>query len=278
MKYADLHVHTFYSDSTFSPEEVVTCAKEKGLSAIAICDHDSVSGVDPCMEIGSALGVEIIPGIELTVEKVDAEIHLLGYFMDYRVEWFGKKLKEIQLGRINRIHKMVEKLNAANVRIDADDVFKLAGKGSVGRLHLAQALLKAGSIRTIREAFDKYIGFLKPCYVPNIRFTPHEAIDTILKVGGVPVLAHPNIMGKDEYLPELVECGLRGIEVYHTDHRSAAIKHYEELAKEYDLLLTGGSDCHGLGKGKVLLGGVMVPYTLVEKLREESDRIKRDYR
>ncbi len=124
MKYADLHVHTFYSDSTFSPEEAVSCARDRGLAAIAICDHDSVDGIEPCREVGDRLGVEIVPGIEMTVEKADAEIHILGYFMDCSLKWFRDKLKELQAGRINRIHKMVEKLCSAGVPLEAEDVFK----------------------------------------------------------------------------------------------------------------------------------------------------------
>lgn len=278
MKYADLHVHTHYSDSTFSPEEVVACAKDKGLAAIAICDHDSIDGIDPCKEIGKELDVEIIPSVELTVEKEEAEIHLLGYFIDYELGWLRKKLKSTQDYRVDRVHKMVEKLRKEGINIDASDVFKLAGKGSVGRLHVAQALIKSGEIKTYREVFDKYIGFLKPCYVSNVRFTPKEAIDMVLKAGGVPVVAHPYTMGKHDYIPELVQCGLRGIEVYHTDHRASIVKRYEEIAKEYGLLMTGGSDCHGMGKGRIMLGGVRVPYTLVEKLKSESEKIRREYR
>lgn len=273
MKYADLHVHTFYSDSTFSPEEVVSCARDKGLSAIAICDHDSVDGIEPCQKIGALVDLEIIPGIELTVEKADAEIHLLGYFIDWKAGWFQERLKEIQGSRIDRIYKMVEKLNGANIKVDPEDVFKLAGKGTVGRLHLAQAILKTGKVKSFREIFDKYIGFLRPCYVSNVRFSPEEAIGMLLEVGGVPVLAHPNVMGKDEYIPELIEYGLKGIEVYHTDHKNHAVKRYEKLAKQYNLLMTGGSDCHGLGKGRVLLGEVRVPYELVDRLREASGKI-----
>ncbi len=278
MKYADLHVHTYYSDSTFSPEEVVACAKDKGLSAIAICDHDSVDGIEPCMAVGEELDVEIIPSVELTIEKKDAEIHILGYFIDYKLESLRKKLKNTQDFRIDRIHKMVDKLADHGIKIKAEDIFNLAGKGSVGRLHVAQALIKSGKVRTYKEVFDKYIGFLKPCYVSNIRFSPQEAMDLVLKAGGVPVVAHPDIMGKDEYIRELIGCGLKGIEVYHTDHKTAAVKHYEDLAKEYGLLMTGGSDCHGMGKGRVLLGGVRVPYELVDKLREESEKIRREYR
>ena len=277
MKYADLHVHTFYSDSTFSPEEVVACARDRGLSAIAICDHDSVEGIEPCRKIGDELGVEIVPGIELTVEKEDAEIHILGYFMDCNLGWFRDKLKQLQAGRIDRINAMVEKLCSEGIDMAAEDVFALAGRGTVGRLHLALAILKTGKVKTIRDIFEKYIGFKKCCYVANIRFTPQEAIGMILKTGGVPVLAHPGCMNKDHYIPELIECGLLGIEAHHTDHRASAIKRYEAIAKEHNLIITGGSDCHGLGKGRVMLGEVRVPYSVVEQLKEASQRIRDEH-
>lgn len=278
MKYADLHVHTFYSDSTFSPEEVVACAKEKGLDAIAICDHDSIDGIAQCEAAGAQIGVKIIPGVELTAEKIDAELHILGYFIDWEEMEFKRRLKVIQESRVSRIYKMVERLAGVNVKMDPKDVFALAGKGSVGRLHLAQAMLKAGKIRRIKDAFEKYIGFLKPCYVPNIYLSPQDAIKLIAGVGGVPVLAHPCTIGKDEYIKELVEYGLKGIEVYHTDHDAGAVRRYEEIARDYGLLTTGGSDCHGLGKGRVLMGSVRVPYELVEKLKEEAGKIANDHR
>ena len=274
MKFADLHIHTDFSDSTFSPEEVARCAGERGLSAIAICDHDCVDGIAPCADAASSLGIEVIPGIELTVEKEDAEIHILGYFIDWKTEWFRKRLKDMQEARIGRIHRMVEKLNAAGIDVKAEDVFKLAGRGTVGRLHLAQAMLKTGKVKSFKEAFNKYIGFAKPCYAYHAKFSALEAMELLLKVGGVPVLAHPGIMNKDEYIPELVGLGLRGIEVYHTDHNAGTVRRYEELAKQYGLLMTGGSDCHGMGKGKPLIGTTRVPYELVEKLKAESEKIR----
>lgn len=278
MKYADLHVHTFYSDSTFSPEEVAACAHKNALSGIAICDHDCIDGIEPCAAAAKPYGIEVIPGIELTVEKADAEIHILGYFMDCARDWFRKKLKTMQHARLERIRLMAEKLKDAGFKITADDIIAMAGKGTVGRLHVAQAMLKTGKVRSMFECFNKYIGFMKPCYVSNVRFSPKEAIGMILKAGGVPVLAHPDVTGKDEYIPELVECGLRGIEAYHTEHKEHAVKRYEDLAKTYNLLITGGSDCHGLGKGRVLLGGVRVPYAVVERLREEAVKVKHEYR
>ena len=279
IKYADLHVHTFYSDSTLSPEEVVSCAKEKGLAAIAICDHDTVDGIGPCMAIGLEKGVEIIPGIEMSVEKVDAEIHILGYFIDWKQDWLRKKLKEIQDSRVERLFIMIKKLNAMGVKIDAEEVFRIAvNKGSVGRLHVAKAMLNYGAIKSLREAFDKYIGFAKPCYVPYTKLSPKETMELILKAGGVPVIAHPALIGNDDYIGEFIDHGLRGLEVYHTDHKPHISKRYEAMAEELGLVMTGGSDCHGMGKGRILMGTVRVPYELVEKLREEARKIKDEYR
>lgn len=270
MKYADLHVHTYYSDSTFSPEEVLSAAKDKALSAIAICDHDTTDGVEPCAKIGMESGIEVIPGIELTVEKPDAEIHILGYMIDYRLQWLQKKLKTIQEGRVKRIYKMLERLDAEGIKIAAKEVFDIAGRGSVGRLHLARAILNSGAAKNFREVFEKYLGFGRSCYVPNIKFEPKEAIEMVIQAGGVPVIAHPGILSRDEYIPELVSCGLKGIEVYHTDHNTSTTRHYEELADSLGLIKTGGSDCHGAGKGRVLIGTVRVPYEIVERLKAEA--------
>lgn len=279
IKYADLHVHTFYSDSTFSPEEVVSRAKEMGLAAIAICDHDTVDGIDPCMAIGREKGVEIIPGIEMSVEKMDAEIHILGYFIDWKQDWLRKKLKEIQNSRVERLFVMIEKLKAAGVNINVEEVFRIAvNKGSVGRLHVAKAMLNSGAIKSLREAFSKYIGFAKPCYVPYVKLSPKDTMELILKAGGVPVIAHPDLIGNDGYIGEFISHGLRGLEVYHTDHKPHVSKRYEAIARELGLIMTGGSDCHGMGKGRVLMGTVRVPYELVEKLKEEAKKIKDEYR
>lgn len=273
-KYADLHVHTFYSDSTFSPEEVINCAADKGISCIAICDHDCVDGIEPCVRAGNKKGIEVIPGVELTVEKDNNEIHILGYFIEWREKWLKDKLKVIQEGRIARMKKMIEKLKEIDIHVDINRVFEISGRGSVGRLHLAYAMVEAGAVKNLQGAFRKYIGHLKPCYVKNINFSPREAIEVILKARGVPVLSHPHITGKDEFIPEFVKYGLKGIEAYHTDHNSGVKIKYEKIAGDLGLIITGGSDCHGMGKGRVLMGGVKVPYGLVERLKEEARRIR----
>lgn len=275
-KYADLHVHTNFSDGTFTPEEVVRCAKAKGLDSIAICDHDCTDAIDPAIAYAKTVSLEIIPGVELTVIENSREIHVLGYFISWHNENFAKILERVQKERIDRMQAMINKLKKFRIKVDMERVMEIAGnKGSVGRLHLAQALLEIKAVHSIKAAFNKYIGDMGPCYVEDVGFEAKEAIDLILSVGGVPVLAHPKSIGDDLVIIDFIKYGIRGIEVYHTDHVSSVSKKYVRLAREHNLLITGGSDCHGFGKGRVLLGEVKVPYELVEKLRQESDMRKK---
>lgn len=275
MKYADLHVHTIFSDGTFTPEGVVRLAKEKGLSCISICDHDSVDGIDPAIEEGKRVGIEVIPGVELTVIKDKKEIHVLGYFVSWKETWFARILKRVQRERIARIKKMIRKLKRLNVIVKYKKVMEIAGgKGSLGRLHLAQALMASGAVSSIQMAFDKYIGDLKPCYVEDIGFSAREAVKIISKAKGIPVLAHPATIRDDALVQKLIGYGIRGIEVFHSDHASSKSKKYELMAKDYGLLVTGGSDCHGLAKRKILMGCVKIPYVLVEELKKSRPREK----
>lgn len=265
---ADLHVHTNFSDGTFSPEEVIQHASKIKLSCIAICDHDVLDAIGPCLAAGEKYGVEVIPGVEVTAEKQGCEIHMLGFYIDRKDEAFRAKLAQLCAQREKRIYDMIDKLKKHKINLDPGEVFKLSGKGSIGRLHLARMLYKKGYVATVDDAFRKYIGNNKSCYVGKINLTPEEAIDEIIKARGIPVLAHPGVMGKDEFIPSYIKHGLMGIEVYHTDHPPAAARRYEAMAKENNLLMTGGSDCHGLGKGRVLMGVVTVGYELVERLKD----------
>jgi len=273
VKKADLHVHTYYSDGTFSPKEAVAEAKRSNLDAIAITDHDCTDGIGEAMEAARGCGLEVIPGVEITCEKNNTEIHMLGYFIDPTSIPLAELLKTLRASRIKRIHTMVERLKREGVEISPDAVFELASKGTVGRLHLATALYNKGLVSSTKEAFQRYIGDDAPCSVRRFNVSPQEAIGAILRSGGVPVYAHPKVMGHDEFIPEFMKAGLRGIEVFHTDHPNSTSHRYSTLAQKYGLLITGGSDCHGSGKGKKLMGGVTVPYSLVEELRREHRQI-----
>lgn len=267
IKFADLHVHTSLSDSTFSPEEVIQHAAHYGLSAVAITDHDCVSGISPTIKFASHYDIEVIPGVELTAEIEDCEVHILGFYIDWQNKWLMGELEKICQIRVERIHKMVERLRQSGINITAQEVLELSGKGSVGRLHLARVLEKKGCVSSIEEAFKKLIGDGCPCYVKRLRPTPKEAIGMINKVGGIAVLAHPHTMYGDTLIPQLIQDGIKGIEVYYSDQSEFAIRRYEDLAHKHNLIITGGSDCHGLGKGEVSMGKVKIPYELVEKLK-----------
>jgi len=264
---ADLHIHTTFSDGTFSSEEIVRLAKKAGLKTISITDHDTVDGIEPGIKEGEKLGVEVIPGIEFTTEVPEAEIHILGYYIDYKLPQLKEILKKIQEDRISRIYKIVEKLDKLGVRLNSQRVFEIAGHGSAGRPHVARALIEAGHVRSIRQAFDKYLNYGAPAYVAHFRLTPEEAIKLILEAKGIPVLAHPAVSNFDSIIPDLLAAGLKGIEVYYSGHSREDKKHYLGLARKYNLLVTGGSDFHGLANYReVELGETTIPDELVDEL------------
>lgn len=272
-KFADLHVHTSLSDGTFSPEKVVEYSKKMGLDAIAITDHDCVAGIGCALVAARDIGVEIVPGVELTAELGDGEIHILGYFIDWQDVSFIKKLDEITKVREERAKEILKKLNEHKLDVSEKELFDLSGVGSVGRLHIARLLLKKGFVPSIAQAFVRYLGDGKPCYVKKFKLTPAEAVGMIKGVGGVPVLAHPmTIYAGDKTVEDilglLVKDGIQGIEVYHSDHKKRYEIKLKALAEKYNLAVTGGSDCHGFGKKEVLIGKVKIPYELVENLRK----------
>ena len=270
----DLHLHTKFSDGTLSPEEVIIEAQRKGFTIVSICDHDCTDGVEPAVQAGLKYGVRVIPGVEITAEQENLEIHILGYFMDCKDEKFKEKLAEIRKSRIKRIYDMIEKLKEFDINVSAEDVFMLSKDGSVGRPHLARILLNEGFVNSEEEAFRKYLGDKAPCYVRRFNVVPEEAINSIVEAKGIPVYAHPKVTGRDDFIPGFVKAGLRGIEAYHSDHALSDSKHYEELAARYNLLVTGGSDFHGDVKKNVFIGKVDIPYRLVEELEKEARKIQ----
>ena len=270
----DLHVHTYYSDGTFSPEDVVRGAARRGLAAVAVCDHDCTDAVEECQRIAPKYGIEIVPGVEITAEIEGIEVHILGYLIDIKSRLLGELLKGLRESRVQRIYTMIEKLKEHNVNISPESVFSLSTRGTIGRLHLAAALYNARKVSSIREAFIKYLADDAPCYVARFCAMPDRAISTILKSGGVPVYAHPGAMGRDDFIPAFMKAGLRGLEVYHADHTKKTTQYYTNLAQKYGLLITGGSDSHGDHKGSI--GRVSMPYSTVEELKKESQEIRKE--
>ena len=273
MKFADLHVHTVFSDGTSTPEEVVIGAAKNGLAAISVADHDTVGSTDRALTAGKEYGVEVLPAIELTAEYRGIEIHMLGYLIDYRNKLLIEKLDFLKRIRIERIYKIVDKLHALGMPLQAEDVFALANEGVPGRLHVARVMAVQGFVKNIYGAFKQYIGDSCPAYVGGFRFTPSEAIQLIKAAGGIPVLAHPYLLKDDQLILEFIGCGLMGLEVYYLEHSQGMINYYLEMAGKYNLLVTGGSDFHGQAKPEVALGMLKLPYERVEKLKEAKARL-----
>jgi predicted metal-dependent phosphoesterase TrpH len=265
-KYADLHLHTNFSDGTFSPEQVVVEASRLGLAAIAITDHDIVDGIEPALSAGERYGVEVIPGVELSAESGGEEVHILGFYMDWRDRQFQQKLQEFRESRRIRAMRMVDKLNQLGVDIEYHDVLKRADSSSIGRPHVAAALVERGHVATVSQAFYRFLGDGGPAYMPKQKLSPAEAIAMILDVGGIPVLAHPGYL-QQNIVPELASFGLMGLEAFHPYHDAQLSDYYCDLAKQHNLLITGGSDCHGQGKGKMVMGSIRLPYDHVDALK-----------
>ncbi|MFH0877152.1 MAG: PHP domain-containing protein [Candidatus Omnitrophota bacterium] len=265
-KFADLHIHTYYSDGTFSPSEVVAQAAKCGLATIAITDHDTVEGID--LARSAAGDCEVLTGIELTAEFDGKEIHILGYLLDHRDVAFLNMLKEMRQVRVMRIHEMCKKLKKCGLNLEPDDVFSLTKGGSVGRLHLARAMFEKGLVFSIADAFARFIGDRGPAYVGKFKMSPKEAIAWIKKTKGIPVLAHPYTISDRSLIIDFVKAGIMGIEAYYPEHSSYQADEFMKIAKKYDLLITGGSDCHGEAKSEVHLGKVKLPYEYVEKLKQ----------
>ncbi|MDD5155499.1 MAG: PHP domain-containing protein [Candidatus Omnitrophica bacterium] len=268
MRYADLHTHTLFSDGTYTPQGLVEEALKQGLDAVSITDHDNVCGIAPALEAAKHSGPEVIPGIELSAEYNCREVHILGYFIDYGSQRLAKELAVLKNNRISRIHKIVEKLDASGIKLEAQSIFDIAASGTPGRMHVALAMVKQGAAGSVYEAFEKYIGDKGPAYVCGFRFSPLEAIRLIRECGGVAVLAHPYLIDDDELIPQLVKSGLQGLEVYYPEHTQSMVNFYLSLARQHNLAVTGGSDFHGKLKPQVKIGSIKIPYELVEELRK----------
>lgn len=267
MKFADLHLHTQFSDGTFTPEELVLHAQNHGLACIALTDHDTVEGCERAAAACAAVKMEFITGAELTAEHEDTEVHIIGYFLDTKNPTLIQRVAHFQAVRQNRIYEMVAALNKLGVSLKAEAVFALANCKSPGRPHVARTLVKEKLVGSLDEAFERFLKKGRPAWIPKTKMSALEAVELIHSASGLAVMAHPGLNRTDEIIPDLVDSGLDGIECFHTKHSTAMSERYLEIADQYHLLVTGGSDCHGFSKAKPLIGTVRLPYEHVEKLK-----------
>ncbi|MGM0409320.1 MAG: PHP domain-containing protein [Bacillota bacterium] len=271
---ADLHLHSTYSDGSYTPEELVKEAVEKDFKTIAIADHDTVEGVAKAKEVAKNFDIEIIPAIEFSTFRDKAEIHILGYFIDYNDSNLLKESKKIFSARKERAREMVELLNKTGVKISFEQVKNIAGDDYLGRPHVAKAMIKEGYINEIGEAFtEDYIGNGGKAYVPKYKLSPEKAIEIINNAGGIAVIAHPEFINHGEAMgfediKELKKDGLQGIEVYQSKHDKKAVKKYKKIAENLDLLITGGSDFHGENSSDVNLGDIRLSDERVVELKK----------
>jgi len=244
----DLHIHSDFSDGKYSPARVVEYAAQNGLNIIALTDHDTVDGVDEAlMAAGSVKNVQVVPGVEFSTWLGEDELHILGYGIDYTHQELAGLLRIARQNRKHRVAQMLETLKAHNVSLRLDDVKNGLRSVSLGRLHVAHALKEQRYVYTIREAFDRYLSYDTGVIslVGEYFIAAPEAVRTILQAGGLPVLAHPTIELFDRYLPSLLKCGLRGVEVFKSSRPVIEEYYFETVAKDKNLLITGGSDWHG---------------------------------
>jgi predicted metal-dependent phosphoesterase TrpH len=268
--FADLHLHTCFSDGTYTPRQLAAEARRHDLAALALTDHDTVEGCTPMARACAEQNIEFVPGTELTAEVEGTEMHLPGYLLDVEHPELLLEMKRFQAVRQERIREMVARLNELNIPIEAEAVFSLANCQSPGRPHVARALVQAGHCATLDEAFERFLKKHRPAWVPKFKVSARAAIALVHRAGGVAVLAHPGLHRQDDFIPALVEEGLDGLECFHSKHSPSAAARYVDMAQRYNLLITGGSDCHGMNKGEPLIGTVRIPYRFVEILKERA--------
>lgn len=269
MSQVDLHLHSTASDGRFSPEAVVGKAAALGLAVISLTDHDSVDGIAPALEAARAFPrLRVIPGIEISTDMPDGEAHVLGYFIDYTSDELRSALERFRSSRQRRAKAMIAKLGALGIHLDWQRVREIAGDGSIGRPHIAQAMLEKGYITSLKEAFTGYLEHGGPAYVARDKMTPAEAVALILQSNGLPVLAHPfTVTDPEALVAELKAAGLVGVETYYKAYTADEIKTLVSLADRHGLITTGGSDYHGLDDSdETMLGGVEVPLASAERL------------
>lgn len=268
----DLHVHTTASDGEETPANVVLRAIEAGLAGIAITDHDTIDGLEPAQRFieENRLALDLIPGIELNTDYGEDEVHILGYFIDFTNEYLRHRLSEIRNQRYSRAEKMIAKLNDMGIKIEFEQVQKVALGNLIGRPHIARVLCNNGYADSSEEAFRLYIERGRPAYVPRYKFLPAEAIALIKQTGGIAVLAHPGLIKEYAKIYECIKLGIEGLEIYYPKHTQEQKQDLMVIAQENNLLITGGSDFHGPGssESRKKLGSAGIDENLINRIRE----------
>jgi len=265
---ADLHIHSDQSDGLFSYKKIIDYSTKIGLKAISITDHDNISALEHAENYANINDLEFIPGIEISARSRNSDLHMLGYFIDYKNKSLIEYVSLFQNERSKRAEKIVRCLNNIGIPLSFEAVVNYAQQGSIGRPHIAGALVKEGLINSYQEAFNKYIGDGRPCVIPKYKISPQESISLINRAGGICVLAHPGDDVRGGVIFDLVKAGLDGIETIHPRHSQKQVDYFRNVVKKYNLLETGGSDCHGKNNGDIFIGRMNVPYAFVEKMKE----------
>jgi len=269
----DLHIHTTASDGQLSPTEVVQTAIASGMVAIAITDHDTTDGIEEALAAAKGTELEVIPGVEVSADVSPAEVHILGYYLEHQNLVLGGRLATFREARLRRAQRMVEKLAGLGLPLNWERVQTIAGEASVGRPHVARALLEKGYVSSVDEAFDRYIRRNGPAYVDRFKIKPAEAVRLVLAAGGVPVLAHPLYVS--HLVPGLVPHGLCGLEAYYSGYTPDETRFLLGLCAKYGLVATGGTDFHGdVVQPGHEIGGVIVPPELLKGLRARRERLQ----
>ena len=276
----DLHVHSYFSDGTKSPAELVELASQTGVSAIALTDHDTMDGVAEAQAVSGKYDVEVIPGVEISVVHEDLVLHILGYYVNPLQENMAKALSKLQQARDRRNEKIIIKLQELGIDASMEELREISGTGQTGRPHIAKILMNHGVVRSFPQAFDQYLAKGQKAYVGRFAYSAKEAISFIGQAGGLAVLAHPVQIDKtlcvlNALLPKLRSYGLRGIETYYPSQKKKMQKRIRKFAESNDLFLTGGSDYHGdIRPGTRLAGGhnVYVPPALLDIMKEKLEQ------
>ncbi len=272
----DLHTHTTASDGSLAPEELVQMAKQQGVTTLAVTDHDTIAGLSRARVAGEQVGVDVIPGIEISCLYGDVELHILGYFINPDDPHLAPALTRYWASREDRNPRIVQRLQELGCDLSYADVKAIAGSATVGRPHIAQALIRKGYVKSVSEAFDRYLADDAPAYIPRLLPSPAEAIGLIRQIGGIPVLAHPVYTSRlkepfEQVCATLKGLGLLGIEAIYSSHNRQQTDRYRSISRNQGLLVTGGSDFHGEAKPNLLVGtgygNLVVSSDLLEPIR-----------